>query len=67
MSTRCKIYPLVRWQRTMRANALRVRPKTALGAAVMVELALIHASPRLHGSTKHKLFLRGIPQLEGQI
>jgi hypothetical protein len=65
MSTRCKLDPMVRIQRRRRAQLLR-NPQPRLsdkGVAVMTELALIAASSRLHGNTKHALFLRGAHQL----
>jgi hypothetical protein len=66
MSTICKLDPEVRRRRTARATLLRHPPKhkdRALLIAVMSELALIAANPRLTGSMKHELFERGAEQL----
>lgn len=66
MSTICKIDPEVRRRRSMRATLLRHPPPhkdKALRAAVMSELALIAANPRLSGDIKHALFERGARQL----
>lgn len=56
---------MVRVRRAARANLLRTRAKSVEAAAILAELALIHANPRLHGNTKHNLFARGAYQLAG--
>lgn len=64
MSTFCKLDPEQRRRRTMRAALLRTtRLRTAEGAAILAELALIRRNPRLTGDTKHALFVRGANQL----
>ncbi len=71
MTTRCKLDPMVRTRRTRRAALLRDPPRientdSRLKAAIILgELALIRKSSRLHGDTKHALFVRGANQLAG--
>lgn len=66
MSTISKLNPEVRRQRAMRRNLLRNPPHKA-HPAIMAELALIHASPRLTGAVKQMLFERGAKQLSEAI
>ncbi len=69
MTTCCKLDPMVRTRRTRRAALLRNTPRfqnsdSHLKAAIILgELALIRKSSRLHGDTKHALFVRGANQL----
>ena len=69
MSTRTKLDPRVRQRRVRRAALLRNPPHfknsdSHLKAAIILgELALIRKSSRLHGDTKHALFVRGANQL----
>ena len=71
MSTRTKLDPMVRQRRARRAALLRNPPRfentdSRLKAAIILgELALIRKSSRLHGDTKHALFVRGANQLAG--
>ena len=71
MSTRTKLDPMVRQRRVRRAALLRNPPHfkniySHLKAAIILdELALIRKSSRLHGDTKHALFVRGANQLAG--
>ncbi len=71
MSTRTKLDPQVRQRRVRRAALLRNPPHfknsdSHLKAAIILgELALIRKSSRLHGDTKHALFVRGANQLAG--
>jgi hypothetical protein len=69
MSTVCKLDPLVRQRRTARANLLRHPPmaRTATAIAILAELSLIRANPRLPGAIKHELFTRGAEQLAKEI
>ncbi len=71
MTTRCKLDPMVRQRRVRRAALLRNPPRFENGdsrlkaAIILGELALIRKSSRLHGDTKHALFVRGANQLAG--
>ena len=72
MSLACKLDPMVRQRRAMRAAVVRRPPPIAheakpeervLYGKVMGELALIRLSSRLDGDTKDQLFRRGLHQL----
>jgi hypothetical protein len=66
MSTICKLDPMTRQRRAMRAALLRNPPRlhgNLEASAIMAELALIHRNPRLSGVVKQKLFERGAYQL----
>ena len=71
MSTRTKLDPMVRQRRVRRAALLRNPPHfknsdSHLKAAIILgDLALSRKSSRLHGDTKHALFVRGANQLAG--
>jgi hypothetical protein len=69
MSTRTKLDPMVRVRRRKRAallrEPLRFRKDLHLARAILAELNLIRKSSRLHGDTKHTLFVRGAKQLAG--
>ena len=64
MSTICKLDTEVRRNRAARRNLLRNhRLRNHEDAAVLAELSLIAANPRLTGATKQALFERGARQL----